>query len=115
MIAACASVGANAPNGSPIKSLATDAALPDREADLVKIFSPKDQYCVCIADFTSSSNGALPVTPAFARTVARGSPAVREHDPDPQGPLAQSGYRFSLATNAGRVCAKIMLKQKYKV
>jgi hypothetical protein len=26
-----------------------------------------------------------------------------EHDPDPQGALAQSGYRFSLATNAKRL------------
>ena len=36
-----------------------------------------------------------------------------EHDPEKHAPhLMRGGNRFSLATNAERVCAEIMLKQR---
>ena len=57
MIAACARVGANAPNGGEEGSLA--GAIPGGVQCRVKIFSPENCEChAYIADFAGSSNDA---------------------------------------------------------
>src|SRR6516162_2763156 len=61
--------------------------------------------------------GRLPRTRRRLRCLHAGAGLLLEHDPEKHalGLDPMGGNRFSLATNAERVCAEIMLKQRASV
>jgi hypothetical protein len=54
-----------------------------------------------------------PIFPSYGLALITGSGRLLEHDPESM--IRKSGNRFSLATNAERVCAEIMLKQRDEI